>query len=395
MTGADKRGADKRNGWKKAGTALMLVFAGWLVFTSFPSYRYLRQAIIHLTPNLDDYRFFENRTVKANAPQKWRIAEGYNQKNIPEKYLPAFEKLKTVAYIVVQDTAILHEQYWDGYDDHSLSNSFSASKSIVALLAGIARDEGKIKSFDQPVADYYPAYGKDERSKITIRHLLTMSAGLDWDETYNSPFSITTRAYYGNEIEPLIAGMKPEEEPGIIHRYKSGVTELLAMVVSNATGMPLGDYASAKLWTPIGAEHDALWSLDHKNGIEKAYCCFNSNARDFARIGQLILNKGKWNGVQIVSEEFLDEATTAANWLKDEKTGETVDYYGYQWWRMKRHGSEIIYARGLYGQYILAVPDKNMVIVRLGHLREDENTSEHYPLDVETWIDTAFEMIGE
>jgi CubicO group peptidase (beta-lactamase class C family) len=381
-----------KNVLKKVGIALVVIFAGLLVFTSFPSYRYLRQALIHFNPNIDDYRFFENRTIKANAPQKWRIAEGYNQKNIPEKYLPVFEKYKTIAYLVVKDTAILHEQYWDGYGESSLSNSFSAAKSIVALLAGIARDEGKIKSFDQSAADFYPTFAKDERSKITIRHLLTMSSGLDWEEAYSSPFSITTKAYYGDEIEPLVAGLKLEEEPGIIHRYKGGATELLAMVVTNATGMPLGDYATAKLWTPIGAEHDALWSLDHKNGLEKAYCCFNSNARDFARIGQLILNKGKWNGVQIVSEEFLDEATRAASWLKDEDTGEAVDYYGYQWWRMERHGSEIIYARGLFGQYIFAVPDKNMVIVRLGHLRDAQQTPGHYPVDAETWIDTAFEL---
>ncbi|MDR2847729.1 MAG: beta-lactamase family protein [Bacteroidales bacterium] len=379
---------------KKMSIAIVVIFAGLLVITAFPSYHYLRQALIHLNPDIDDYRFFANRTIKASAPQKWKISHHYNQTKIPENYLPAFAKYKTVAYLVVKDTAILYEQYWDNYSEHSLSNSFSAAKSIVSLLAGIARDEGKIKSFDQPVADFYPPFADDERSQITIRHLLTMSAGLDWEEAYSSPFSITTKAYYGDDIAPLIAGLNLEEKPGVWHRYKSGVTELLAMVITNAVGEPLGDYASRKLWTPIGAEHDALWSLDRKNGLEKAYCCFNSNARDFARLGQLILNKGKWNGTQIISEEYLDEATRAATWLKDEDTGDAVDFYGYQWWRMERHGSEIIYARGLFGQYIFVLPDQNMVIVRLGNLRDDAQTAGHYPLDAETWIDAAFDITG-
>ncbi|MCL2155543.1 MAG: serine hydrolase, partial [Leptospirales bacterium] len=182
---------------------------------------------------------------------------------------------------------------------------------------------------------------------------------------------------------------------GVRHRYQSGVTELLSLIVANAVGTTLSEYASEKLWTPIGAEHDALWSLDRDNGIEKAYCCFNTNARDFARIGQLILNKGKWNGKQVISEKFINEATTPAVWLKDGDTERNVDFYGYQWWRLVRNGIEVKYARGIQGQYIFVIPEKKMVVVRLGHKREVKiENNYNYPKDVEMWIDTAIEIVS-
>ncbi len=379
--------------FKKAGLWLIVILAGLLVFTTFPSNSYLRKAVRYGTPDIDDYRIFENRVIKAGNPQPWRISGHYNQGKIPAGRLKYFEEYQTIAYLVIQDTAIIFEQYWDGYDDKSLSNSFSAAKSIVSLLAGIARDEGKIGSFNQPAADYYPPFAADNRKEITIKDVLTMSAGLNWDEAYSSPFSITTKAYYGDNIEPLITNLKLVEKPGTRYRYQSGVTELLSFIVANASGKTLSDYASEKLWTPIGAEHDALWCLDHKNGLEKAYCCFNSNARDFARIGQLILNKGKWNGTQVVSEAFIDEATTPATWLKDEDSDRNVDFYGYQWWRLTHNGMEVKYARGILGQYILVIPAKNMVVVRLGHKRSDVKTAGNYPEDIDVWLDTAFELL--
>ena len=379
---------------KIAGLTLLAMVCGLIVFTAFPANTYLRKAIRYGTPKINHYRIFANRTVKAGNPQPWRISASYNRASIPEARMPYFEQLGTVAYLVIQDTAIVFEQYWDGYGAESLSNSFSAAKSIVSLLAGIARDEGKIASFDQPAALFYPPFATGNREQITIKDVLTMSAGLDWDEAYSTPFSITTKAYYGENIEPLIANMKPVEKSGVRFRYQSGVTELLSFIVANAAGTTLSEYASEKLWTPIGAEHDALWSLDRENGREKAYCCFNTNARDYARIGQLILNRGRWNNQQVVSEAFIDEATTPATWLKDGDTDRDVNFYGYQWWRLFRNGIEVIYARGILGQYIFVIPEKNLVVVRLGHKRSEIRTAGNYPEDIDVWLDTAFELMN-
>ena len=378
---------------KNIGLWLIVIIAGVIVILTFPTNQYLRKALIYTTPDIDDYKIFDNRTIKANNPQPWKISPLYNQKEIPSEYIPVFEKFETIAYLIVKDTSIVFEKYWDGYNQESLSNSFSAAKSIIALLAGIARDEGKIVSFDQPAADYYQPYASDDRQQIMIRDLLTMSSGLDWNEAYSSPFSITTKAYYGDDIEKLIAGLHLVEAPGKRFRYQSGVTQLLSFVIANATGELISDYASRTLWTPIGAEHDALWSLDHEEGLEKAYCCFNSNVRDFARIGQLILNEGSWNGVQVVSRDFIREATAPATWLKDGDTDKNVDFYGYQWWRLTRRNMEVIYARGILGQYILAIPDMNMVVVRLGHKRSENKTAGNYPDDIDTWLDAAFSLV--
>ncbi|MCL2156083.1 MAG: beta-lactamase family protein, partial [Leptospirales bacterium] len=232
---------------KKAGLVFVLILCGLMVFTAFPSNQYLWKVVRHGTPDIDDYLIFANRTVKAANPQSWRISANYNQASIPVSRLPYFEQFETVAYLVVQDSAIVFEQYWDDYSTESLSGSFSVAKSIVSLLAGIARDEGKIVSFDQSVADFYPPYATDNRKEITIKDVLTMSAGLDWDEAYSSLFSITTKAYYGENIESLIANLKLAGKPGVRHRYQSGVTELLSLIVANAVGTTLSEYASEKL----------------------------------------------------------------------------------------------------------------------------------------------------
>ena len=150
---------------------------------------------------------------------------------------------------------------------------------------------------------------------------------------------------------------------GSLHKYKSGDTQLLGLLLEKATGKTLSDYAAEKLWQPLGAEHPALWSTDHEKGNEKAYCCFNSNTRDFARIGKLMLDSGKWNGTAIIDSTYYQNSIKACG-IKDE-SGNSCDYYGYQWWIDPLH-PEIFYARGILGQYIINIPSKKIIIVRLG-----------------------------
>jgi CubicO group peptidase (beta-lactamase class C family) len=143
------------------------------------------------------------------------------------------------------------------------------------------------------------------------------------------------------------------------------------------------------------AEEDALWSLDHKDGIEKAYCCFNSNARDFARFGQLILNKGSWEGKQIISDLYLKAATTPDTLLTDRMYNEPNKHYGYQFWKLEYKGLDVIYMRGMLGQYVLAIPEKRAVVVRLGHKRGENRTSQHYPDDIDDWLGAAIDILNQ
>jgi len=354
--------------------------------------QYLRKALIYQQPDIDDYTIFDNRVVMSENYEPWAEVPGFNQKNIPDIYKKQFEKFKTVAFLVVKDQKIRFEKYWEGYSSDSKSNSFSMAKSIISLLIGSALDEGSIKSVDQPIGDFLPEFKEGEKAKVTIRQLLEMSSGLSWDEAYSSAFSMTTKGYYGKDLPGLVLNQTVLREPGKFYDYKSGNTQLLAIILEKATGQNVSSYASKKLWKPMGAQHDALWSIDQPNGVEKAYCCFNTDVRDFARFGQLILNHGKWNGKQLVSEIYLNQALTAASHLIDEN-GKNVDYYGWQWWLMVYRGHQVYYMRGINGQYVIVVPALNTVIVRLGHKRATERIA-GTPADFFTWIDAGLELAG-
>jgi CubicO group peptidase (beta-lactamase class C family) len=366
-----------------------LLFISLLVFIL--SQTYLRRALWYTTADIDDYTIFQNRTVQTLSPQAWPKAETYNQNQLPSGFANQFKELETVAFLIVQDGKLLHEEYDEGYTDTSISNSFSVAKSIVSLLIGIAIDEGKIRSIDQKVGEFIPQFAQGVNAQLTIKDVLTMSSGLNWEESYASPFSITTKAYYGDDLPGLMQELQVVETPGKHFSYLSGNTQLLAMILEKATGMSLAEYASVKLWQPLGAQHDALWSLDKEDGQEKAYCCFNSTARDFAKIGQLILNKGMWNGKQLISEAYLQQATQPAAYLKT-SSGNPVNFYGYQFWIIHHKGMQIPYARGILGQYIFIIPQKNAVVVRLGKKRMTNRSGEH-PADLLLYLDAALALL--
>lgn len=351
---------------------------------------YVQRALIYTTAGIDDYKIFENRTVEAGEHQPWPVAS--KLKTIPDKHLDIIEAYDPVAFLVIQDSTIISETYWDGYSADSHSNAFSMTKSIIALLTGIAIEDGYIKSVDQPVGDFFPEFRQGDKSRITIRHVLQMASGLEWDEHYFNPFSRTTEAYYGNDLRGLILNLEAVTQPDSIWKYQSGDTQLLALLLSEVTGKTVSDYCSEKLWKPMGAKHNALWCLDRKDGDEKAYCCFNSNARDFARFGQLILSDGNWHGQQLVPKAYLKDALTPASHLKDAWQGKSVDFYGYQWWILHYKGMTIPYMRGMKGQYVFAIPDKNAVVVRLGHKRSKERTN-FTPSEIFWYIDAALDVM--
>lgn len=336
------------------------------VITSVTGNNYLYKALVYNYVDIDDYRLFSNSIVKAGEPQPWPLSARYNAIKPSAALQHELDSIKSVAFIVLKNDSICFEEYWENYGSSSLSNSFSVSKSIIGILVGIAWDEGKISSLDDPIGKYINDFKDPDMGSVTIRNLLMMSSNSDWDESYSGLMSQTTKGYYGTDLYDQVVSLKLRGTPGKNFNYRSGDTQLLALVLKSATGKTVSDYASEKLWIPMGAEQDALWSLDHEGGIEKAYCCFNTNARDFARIGELYLHNGNWKGKQLVSEAYVKQSLKPVE-IPDE-TGEATGYYGYQWWLMPERGN-IFYARGLNGQWIICIPDKHMVIVRLGHQR--------------------------
>ena len=331
---------------------------------------YLFKTLVYNFAGIDDLNLFETRTVKTNKPIEWPNASSYNKKPIPTKLETTLKQYESIAFLVIKNDSVKYEYYWDGYNDSSMTNSFSMAKSFISVLTGIALKEGNIKSLDQKVGDFIPEYKDGNRSKLTIRHLLTMSAALSWEESYMNPLGPTTEAYYGDDLNGLILKQEVVEEPGKKFNYQSGVTQLLTMVLEKATSMKVSDYASQKLWQPLNAVHDAKWSLDKKDGTEKSYCCFYSNARDFARIGSLYLHIGNWKGTQIVDTNYVLESVTP---YPLDNNGKPNEIYGYQWWVGNYSGKKVFYCRGILGQYICVIPDENIVFVRLGHKRGEKN----------------------
>ena len=359
--------------WKKILIAIPVAVIIAYLFLPF----YAKKALIYWFPTIDDLIIFEHATVHApDSCWEWAISDKYNSYKLSKKDSAYIDDMKTVSFLVIRNDSILYETYRGGWNDTLTSNLFSATKSIVGMLVGIAMDEGKIGSVDDKVMKYIPEYNRGRQKDITIRNLLTMSAGMDWDEAYASLFSVTTHGYYGNDLYKLIMGLDIVDTPGVQYSYRSGETQLLSFVLEAATGETISKYAEKKLWRPMMAGQDAFWLLDKKDGDEKSFCCFHTTARDAARFGRLMLNMGNWNGRQLVSREYMEEALAPASYLKDQWGKDPLTYYGYQTWIMNYKGERCPYFRGMLGQYIIAIPSKNAVVVRLGHKRSREYVKE-------------------
>jgi len=369
------------------------IFIAILAIVYFSLPKYAQRALIYQKVGIDDYTIFHNRPVNADKPQEWGTDTLSYQLKLDSVTQQQFNDYQTIAYLIIKDGKIIFEQYWDGYGTESLTNSFSMSKSIIGLLIGAAIDDGYIDSLNQFVSDFIPEYKTTKNKNLKIKDVLTMSSGLNWDESYGSLFSTTTEAYYGKDIKKLIYSLEVVEEPGIKFKYLSGNTQLLAMVIENATGKKVSDYAADKFWKPMGAVNKALWCLDNEDGMEKAYCCFNSNARDFARWGYLVLNHGVWNNDTLISPDYIKLSTTPANYLTNDKN-EAVNYYGYQWWIQHLNENEVPYMRGILGQYVFVIPNENAVVVRLGHKRSTEYTNYH-PNDTYLYLETAKTLLNQ
>lgn len=344
----------------------------------------------HKTAYLEDYQQFDNQTVANGTPQPWPNHLKYNSVKETETLNRINQDKGTVAYVIIKNDSIWFENYYDGYGEDSKSNSFSMAKSYVSGLMQKAIEQGHIKSLDQPVGDFFPEFKQGKAARMTVGDLSTMSSGTNWDESYYSPLSITTRAYFDDDLSKVILGLKVVDEPGQKFKYASGDTQLLAMVIEKATGKKLYDYLSETFWEPLGSEHATLWQVDsEENDQVKAYCCIASNAKDFARYGKLFKDYGKWEGKQILDSAFVVKSVTP-------KFPESPEY-GYGWWLIQNHNNKDFFMmRGHLGQYVIVQPDDNVIIVRLGHhSAKEEEQVDPFTEDIYTYIDEAYTMLNQ
>lgn len=342
-------------------------------------------------PDIDDMKYFDLREIKNGEFQPWEKAADYNSKKLSQQLLDDIKTYGTTAFLVIHNDQIISEHYWENYTQETYSNSFSMAKSFMATCIGIAIDEGEIKGVDQKVGDFLPWFKHGElNQKLTVKDLLTMSSGIDYGESYSNPFGFQAKAYYGHDLKSLVKKYDVNIEPGILWKYEGGNSILLGMILEKATGKTVSDYFSEKIWSKIGASKPAFWNLDDEGGMEKTFSAVYSNARDFARMGKLYLNNGKWNNQKIVSQEYVAESLTPVNIKNTE--GENVDYYGYHYWLGKYQGKSFFGPRGMRGQYIIVIPQDNLIVVRLGHDRP-KTRKDHLTTDTFDYIREAYRLI--
>lgn len=313
--------------------------------------------------DIGDHKIFPNKPLTASQ-KPFQFATASQGKfpitlnDIPfDEFL---EKHKTVAFLIIKNDTIQYEKYFDGYDRTHIIPSFSMAKSVISILIGCAIDDGLIQSVEDPVIHYIPELKDNGFENVKIKHVLQMTSGLDFNESYVNPFGDAAALYYGTNLRKQVSKMKLKQHPGKQFEYVSGNSQLLGLILERAlTNKDITEYAQEKLWSPLGSEFDASWSIDSKkSSLEKTFCCLNARAIDFAKIGRLYKNFGDWNGQQIISEEWVRHSI-----MKDTTEG-SKSYYQYQWW-LPEPGQSFM-AEGILGQYIYVHPAKNLIIVRLG-----------------------------
>ena len=379
---------------KKLLKSIIIIFGLLVIVLYATDTDYLLKAVrtIYLkgysTAYLEDYKEFENQTIEAGISQPWPNHKNYNSVEESEGLKTINKANGSIAYVIIKNDSVWFENYYDGFNKDSKSNSFSMAKSYVSGLMGKAIQDGYIKSLDQPVSDFISEFNEGLAAKMTVGDLSSMASGTNWDEKYYSPLSITTRAYFDDDLEKVILGLKMDNEPGTAYKYASGDTQMLAMVIEKATGKKIYDYLTESFWKPLGSENPTLWQVDSEShDLVKAYCCIASNAKDFARFGKLYKDHGKWNGKQLLDSTFVSKSITPR--FKESPQ------YGYGWW-MKDIGSKHFFMmRGHLGQYVIVEPNDNVIIVRLGHKKSPDNGVGRFTDDITIYIEEAYKMLEQ
>jgi CubicO group peptidase (beta-lactamase class C family) len=270
------------------------------------------------------------------------------------------EGMNTQGVVVVRDGVIVAEWYADGAGPESWAASWSMAKSVASAVVGIAIAEGKIPSVDEPMTTYFPDWAGTDKAAITLRHVLQMESGLDWDEDYDPSAlgeSEIIEMVLGQPDQLAFAAGRPAEvPPGTRWSYSSGDSMLLSRVIEQATGMPADEYARTVLFEPLGIDQIDWWR--DARGHTLTYCCVDTTSRDFARFGLLYLREGLWGDEQVVPE----------SWVSDSLAGSEASSggYGFQWWLGGGDDLSYFSARGHDGQYIYVVPELDLVVVRNG-----------------------------
>ncbi len=285
---------------------------------------------------------------------------------------------RSVALLVYHRGALRYEKYWPGFDRDTITDPFSAHKTVLGLLLGAAIADGYIRSLDEPAANYLTEWANDDRRTITLRHLLQMSSGLETPRfgTWTG-LSVTL----GSRLERTVLALPLATSPGTDFQYSNSSSQLLGIVLERATGKRYAQYLSQRLWSRLGNPTAHVW-LDREGGLARTFCCLYTTARAWLRVGRLILEQGRVGAEQLIPAEWIREMTTPAP---------TNPNYGLQIWLGSPPGPQrryndktvtafhsepfaapdMIYIDGFGGQRVYIVPSAELIIVRTGEALMD------------------------
>ncbi len=316
-------------------------------------------------------------TAPAGVPgEEWEVRapeeEGLDPEALEAARAYAFaEGTNTQGVVIVRDGAIVGEWYAEGADEDSWAASWSMAKSFTSALIGIAIAEGDIPGVDEPMTTWIPEWEGSDREAITLRHVLQMTSGLQWNEAYDPASTgssdIIELVVGGEDQLAQVVDQPLAAEPGTVFNYSSGGTLLLSTVLEQATGQPVGEYAREKLFDPIGMDPVDWWRDTAGNTL--TYCCLDTTSRDFARFGQLYLDEGAWGDTEVVPASWVAESLVTS-----EAAEEGDSPYGYQWWLAEDGDdlpADLFAAAGHDGQSIFVMPSLDLVVVRNGTYVKD------------------------
>jgi len=343
----------------------------------------LSRTLIHNKPSIKDGKHFSkvilSKAVKASQPfiqqpnsplppvKQWTRHQRLKSNQSLETYL---KKTNTTDFIVLRNDTNLYENYFNGNDANSQDIGFSITKTFITSLLAIAIEEGHIKGVNQKIGDFIPSYATGKRKNMTINDVLQMTSGLNYGD-YSKKMWQLAKTYYTPKLKDLVDEADLAHEPNTHFAYKSIDTQILGFCIENAVGKTISEYLNEKIWQPLGMENDALFTLDQKNGNERMYGGLGIGSRDLMRFAKLYLNKGKWNGQQIIPEKWV---TSIYHRNMSEITTPNAKWWGYNkgWWLETYLNGNLneqkdFYAAGYNGQLLYINPEANVIILRRGH----------------------------
>ncbi|HMV80680.1 MAG TPA: serine hydrolase [Leptospiraceae bacterium] len=315
---------------------------------------------------------FERKETEIDPEVGWR--EGGKI-----RFSEFLKETNTLAFLLAKDGTILQEKYFKGKTEESVFPSYSIAKSIVSLLFGtVMINDRKIFSEEDFAWKYIPEY--KNLKGIRMHDFLNMTSGIIFQENYLSVLSdfylFSLSSDLGNRLHSYSAPLKP----GMIFEYRSVNTFIIGLIIERVTNQRLSVLLQERIWKKIGTEWDAGWSLDREDGLEKSYCCLNARARDFLKIGRLVLQNGKWENAEIIPKKWMDKLNHIETVEPDTKFG-----YNRQWW-YPGTDPNMICGIGIHGQYLCINRSKKLIFVKF---------SEHEAEADEKLTLQAFEKISE